>query len=207
MQQAEFLFVYIREAHPGSIIPGINEGKAVLQTDTMEERRRLAAETVRELELNIPVVVDKTDNKANSAYAGWPERMVVVGVDGKVAYKGARSGPSGFKPAEVEEWLKQHASGDVAKQTVEPRKGRLVTVDAEKQTLTVAVNGTDQTFQADKDAKFLMAGRNNQVRSLPGGIRSLRVRSEVTLTMETKDGQEVVTQVVMTGMRRMREAP
>ncbi len=51
-------------------------------------------------------VVDKADNKVNKAYAGWPDRLVVVGVDGKIAYLGS-PGPGGFKPAEVEAWLKK----------------------------------------------------------------------------------------------------
>ena len=47
------------------------------------------------------------DKAANEIYAGWPERLYVVGVDGKVAYKGG-PGPGGFKIAEVEEWLKKN---------------------------------------------------------------------------------------------------
>jgi type I thyroxine 5'-deiodinase len=55
-------------------------------------------------------VVDKDDNKVNAAYAGWPERLVVVGVDGKIAYYGG-PGPFGFRPNEVEDWLKKHRAG------------------------------------------------------------------------------------------------
>ncbi len=99
--------MYIREAHPGSKIPGILDGKVVKQTDTLEERRVLALETVKELKLTMPVVVDKIDNKVNAAYAGWPDRMAIVGVDGKVALYGGR-GPGGFKTSEVEDWLKKN---------------------------------------------------------------------------------------------------
>jgi len=99
--------VYIREAHPGSTIPGINEGNVVKQTDTLEERRELAAETVKELKLTMPVFVDKIDNKVNAAYAAWPDRLAIVGVDGKLAHYGGK-GPAGFKPAEIEDWLKKN---------------------------------------------------------------------------------------------------
>lgn len=40
----------------------------------------------------------------NAAYAGWPERLVIVDVEGKIAYTGA-PGPWGFKPSELEQWL------------------------------------------------------------------------------------------------------
>lgn len=59
------------------------------------------------LKLTLPAVIDGADNKVNIAYAGWPERLYVVGTDGKIAYKGAQ-GPKGFKIAEVEKWLKEN---------------------------------------------------------------------------------------------------
>ena len=87
------------------------DGKEVLkkipQTATAEERAETAALCMNALKLSVPTVIDKDDNAANEAYAGWPDRMYVVGVDGKIAYKGG-PGPSGFKPAEVEDWLKQN---------------------------------------------------------------------------------------------------
>lgn len=52
-------------------------------------------------------VVDDADNRVNAAYASWPERLVIVDVEGKIAYKGA-PGPWGFKPSEVEQWLEKH---------------------------------------------------------------------------------------------------
>jgi type I thyroxine 5'-deiodinase len=58
------------------------------------------------LKLSIPTVIDREDNKVNTAYSGWPDRLYVVGTDGKIAYAGS-PGPSGFKPAEVESWLKK----------------------------------------------------------------------------------------------------
>jgi len=63
---------------------------------------------VTALKLSVPTVIDKDDNRVNVAYAGWPDRLYVIGTDGKVAYKGAQ-GPGGFKPAEVEEWLRKNA--------------------------------------------------------------------------------------------------
>ncbi len=104
--RADFGLVYIREAHPGSQIPGINGGQAINQTETVAERMKLAAEVARELKLTMPVLVDKEDNQVNATYAAWPNRLAVVGVDGKIAYM-EKSGAS-FMPGEVEEWLKQN---------------------------------------------------------------------------------------------------
>lgn len=109
--RAEFLLVYIREAHPDSVLKVIRDGKEVFekvpQTDSLVQRNEIAQQCQMMLKLTMPAVVDKEDNKVNAAYAGWPERLVVVGVDGKVAYLGG-PGPQGFKPAEVEKWLKEN---------------------------------------------------------------------------------------------------
>jgi len=109
--RAEFLLVYIREAHPDSVLQTVKDGTAELlkiaQTDTLLERTETAQMCVATLKLSCPTVIDREDNSVNKAYAGWPDRMVVVGVDGKIAYYGQK-GPHGFKPDEVEEWLKEN---------------------------------------------------------------------------------------------------
>ena len=56
----------------------------------------------------MPTVIDREDNRANKAYAGWPDRLYVVGIDGRVAYRGG-PGPGGFRVNEVEDWLKRNA--------------------------------------------------------------------------------------------------
>jgi hypothetical protein len=55
----------------------------------------------------MPTLLDRADNRVNQAYAGWPDRMYVVGIDGKIAYQG-KPGPWGFKVEEVEAWLKKN---------------------------------------------------------------------------------------------------
>lgn len=107
------MLVYIREAHPDSILMTRKDGKDVLEkiTQTNDEKKRaeVAEMCVATLKLSVPTVIDKEDNKVNAAYAGWPDRMYVVGKDGKIAYKGG-PGPGGFKPGEVESWLKQNVA-------------------------------------------------------------------------------------------------
>ena len=49
------------------------------------------------------------DDAVNRAYAAWPTRLYLVGLEGKVAYAGSM-GPYGFKPeklkAAIERYLK-----------------------------------------------------------------------------------------------------
>lgn len=103
------MLVYIREAHPDSVLFIPDSGKEVLkkitQTDSLDKRVENAEICLTALKLSVPTVIDREDNKANLAYAGWPDRMYVVGVDGRIAYRGG-PGPGGFKPQEVEGWLK-----------------------------------------------------------------------------------------------------
>ena len=73
------------------------------------ERAAHAGTCVASLKLSIPTVIDRDDNAVNAAYAGWPDRLYVVGADGKIAYKGG-PGPAGFKPAEVEDWLRKNTA-------------------------------------------------------------------------------------------------
>ena len=106
------MLVYIREAHPDSVLYTPEGGKEVLrtigQTVTADERLAHAEICVTALKLSVPTVIDRDDNAVNVAYAGWPDRLYVVGVDGTIAYKGG-PGPGGFKPAEVEAWLRKNA--------------------------------------------------------------------------------------------------
>ena len=89
----------------------VKDGKAALekvgQTNDLKERSLRAQQFVDAMKVTVPILVDKSDNKVNADYSGWPERLFVVGADGKIAYKGG-PGPGGFKVAEVEDWLKKN---------------------------------------------------------------------------------------------------
>jgi hypothetical protein len=56
------------------------------------------------MKVSIPTLIDKENDQVNKNYAGWPERLYVIGTDGKIAYKGG-PGPGGFRVSEVEDWL------------------------------------------------------------------------------------------------------
>ncbi len=95
----QFLFVYCREAHAAdSARP---TGKDVEQPVSTEERREVAAQFLKDMELEIPAVLDSIDDTASKGYAALPDRMYLVSKDGKIAYAGGR-GPRGFKPDELQ---------------------------------------------------------------------------------------------------------
>lgn len=73
---------------------------------TIEEREKVAADCMKAMKLSIPFLIDDMSDTANKAYSGWPDRIYIVGADGKIAYKGER-GPKGFKPDEAKAKLKE----------------------------------------------------------------------------------------------------
>ena len=105
----DFLAVYIREAHPeeGWILPeNRRSGLAVHEPTSDEERRGDASTCATNLRLKMPMVVDGVDNGVASAYGGWPDRLYLVGRDGRIAFRGGE-GPFGFKPDELERAVKR----------------------------------------------------------------------------------------------------
>lgn len=86
------------------------EGVCYPQPRTLDERLAIARDFVARHGYEIPLAVDDLTDLADELYAGWPERLYVIGTDGKVAYKG-KTGPFGFEPDEVAAWLGQHANG------------------------------------------------------------------------------------------------
>ncbi len=101
------MVVYIREAHPddGWQTKANKRDKVIfIQPTKLAERNKVATVCSANLNLSIPFVVDKMDNKVNESYAGWPDRLYIVGKDGKIAYKGA-PGPRGFKVREMADKL------------------------------------------------------------------------------------------------------
>jgi Iodothyronine deiodinase len=102
--QVQFLAVYVREAHPvdGWIISeNVRSGIAVHDPTTLQERQAIASTCAVGLRMEMAMVVDQPDNAVASLYGGWPDRLYLIGADGRVAYQGGE-GPFGFKPAELE---------------------------------------------------------------------------------------------------------
>jgi hypothetical protein len=107
--RAAFYIVYIQEAHPidaWQLDDNVEDDVLVASTKTLDERTNVAGMCVRDLGIELPALVDAPDNRVERAYAGWPDRLYVIGREGKVEYKSA-PGPFGFKPAEVKQALER----------------------------------------------------------------------------------------------------
>jgi len=94
-------FVYIAEAHAVDEwqVPS-NEEESILvaQHTSFDTRAAAAQEGAQRLGLMMPLLVDGMDNAASEAFAAWPERIYVVGANGRIAFKGG-PGPWEFDPA------------------------------------------------------------------------------------------------------------
>lgn len=102
--QVQFYVVYIREAHAlDSRQPSGGGGNPIVEDPrSLDERCEVAEVCLAKLALEgLPALVDGIDDAVNTAYAAWPDRMYLVGRDGRIAYHGGR-GPFGFLPDELE---------------------------------------------------------------------------------------------------------
>jgi len=101
--EAAFFIVYIREAHPEDgwvLADNRREEIAVADPVSLEERAAAADACALRLRTRIPILLDELDDAVASAYGGWPDRLYLIGRDGRVAFQG-EVGPFGFKPEEL----------------------------------------------------------------------------------------------------------
>ena len=103
-ERVHFVVVYIREAHPEEgwvVTHNRTDDIRVNDPTTTDARVEVAASCALRLAIRMPVVVDAVDDEIASAYGALPDRLYLIGRDGRVAFQGDR-GPWGFKPAELE---------------------------------------------------------------------------------------------------------
>lgn len=101
--------VYIREAHAA-------DGKRPIKNDPVsndtkepkdyDDRLENASTCVEDLGIELPCLIDDMKNGTDGAYSGWPDRLFVVDVEGKIAFRG-EPGPRGFDPKAMEKALKE----------------------------------------------------------------------------------------------------
>ena len=103
--RAEFLTVYISEAHPRDGWRQNDPKWDVQQPTTTEQRLSVARDWIADLQPSIPYVVDPIEDTARLAFAAVPERLYILEA-GEVKYQGGQ-GPFGYHPEEVESWLQQ----------------------------------------------------------------------------------------------------
>lgn len=100
---AEFLTVYIEEAHPADGW-AFNNNYVVKQHKTIQDRLA-AIDILAAREPPFEIVADAIDNNGCWAYGGLFERLYII-MDGKIVYQGGR-GPRLYFPKEVRNWLEQ----------------------------------------------------------------------------------------------------
>jgi hypothetical protein len=123
-QDVQFLNIYIREAHPKDgwwlgnrftkkLIYTMFGSRASMEhhdPKTIEERRDVAGQCATSLQYGVHTYVDEMDDVVNKAYAAWPTRLYLIGLDGRVVYAGGL-GPYDFKPkklkAVIEAYLRE----------------------------------------------------------------------------------------------------
>jgi hypothetical protein len=93
--QAQFLFVHLREV---GTVPSAGP------PDEWRERVRQA---LASFPLTIPCVLDGARGETQNRYQAWPQRLVIVGIDGRIALDAGRGLSDGWDLTEVEDWLKE----------------------------------------------------------------------------------------------------
>ena len=85
--------------------------KAIEDPIDFFERQKLCTACMDDLDIPIPAIIDQLDDRVNKDYVAHPDRLYLVGKDGKIAYAGAK-GPRGFKPDELEQAMMRELSGE-----------------------------------------------------------------------------------------------
>ena len=102
--EVEFVLVYMAEAH------SLDGGQANLRGNSpiveepiiFEERISVAQRCAVGMDLGkMILVIDEMDNAVSLRWQAHPDRLYLIGKDGKVFYQGAK-GPRGFSTKELE---------------------------------------------------------------------------------------------------------
>jgi hypothetical protein len=108
--KVDFYVVYIREAHPEegwAVTMNRDDGIQINDPTTTEARVEVAEVCAIRLQITMPVLVDDVDDKVASAYGALPDRLYLIGRDGRVAFQG-EPGPFGFDPAALEKGIEEY---------------------------------------------------------------------------------------------------
>ncbi len=93
-----FFVVYVQEAHPTDgwqVDSNVAEEVLYPQHQSYEAREFVAAACQLDLKISVPILVEEMDNAIDEAYGAAPERLYLIGRDGRVSYHGG-AGPFFF---------------------------------------------------------------------------------------------------------------
>jgi len=74
----EFLFVYVREAHPGDELPA---------HDSLDDKVRAAELLRQEEDIDMPIIVDELNGAIHRKYGKLPNATFIIDKSGRVAFK------------------------------------------------------------------------------------------------------------------------
>jgi hypothetical protein len=94
--RAAFLFIALREA---PALPPVGP-----PADSREQTRQ----AMTFLGLSFPCLLDTRYGDTTRAYRAWPQRLAIVGVNGRLALDAGCGLPEGWDLREVEAWLMDH---------------------------------------------------------------------------------------------------
>ena len=103
-EKVAFFIVYIKEAHPEdgwALTYNRRSGIALQDPQSTEERTEVAASCALRMRTSIPVLIDEINNDVARQYGGWPDRLYLVGKNGRITFQGGE-GPFGFKPEQLD---------------------------------------------------------------------------------------------------------
>lgn len=105
-QKADFLTIYIREAHADdSNWPNSAPGSIHLNNHKSLENRNEAAQILKDMFPDCPIYLDGFENEAEKLYSAFPDKMVII-YDDHIQYIGGQ-GPFGFKITELVDHLEK----------------------------------------------------------------------------------------------------
>ncbi len=80
--EVEFLFLYVREAHPGAELPPHH---------TMEDKARAALLLQEQEKISFPVLIDELGGETHRHYGSIPNASFIVDKSGRIAYRSLAS--------------------------------------------------------------------------------------------------------------------
>ena len=115
-ERVEFFVVYIQEAHPTDgcqVDSNVQDECYYRQHQSYDEREEVAQSCTIGLHISIPTLVEEMDNAIDEAYGAAPERLYLIGKDGKVVYHGG-AGPHLFDLNELDQAIQKMEAGVTA---------------------------------------------------------------------------------------------